>query len=348
MSAPEGAVNPLRFCAVVTNQHALGGDLTAQIDGELSIADAARDLGWDGVAVTQHFLTGAWLHGIDQVAMLGRLIDRTGDMSLVVSINLLALHNPVATAEQFASIDVLSGGRLVFGAGLGYRDEEYLAFGIDRKRMVERFEGNLAALKELWTSDEPVVDLPWCQVQGTPISTRPLQEPRPPILMAANADKAVVRAALQSDGWMINPHATYSTVARQLDLFAATRQEAGLPASSRTSVAREIFCAPTRQRALEIARPFLGAKYDAYAAWGQDKALPGDESFAIPFELLEDERFIIGTPDDCIAMLIPWIDDLHMTDFGFRTNWFGMPHEHAVESMRLLTTEVFPALREGR
>ena len=142
MSGPESAVNPLRFCAVVTNQHALGGDLTAQIDGELSIADAARDFGWDGVAVTQHFLTGAWLHGIDQVAMLGRLIDRTGDMSLVVSINLLALHNPVATAEQFASIDVLSGGRLVFGAGLGYRDEEYLAFGIDRKSMVERFEGN--------------------------------------------------------------------------------------------------------------------------------------------------------------------------------------------------------------
>ena len=114
-------------------------------------------------------------------------------------------------------------------------------------------------------------------------------------------------------------------------------------------MAREIFCAPTRQRASTRSPDRSSApSTDAYAAWVQDKALPGDESFAIPFELLEDERFIIGTPDDCIAMLIPWIDDLHMTDFGFRTNWFGMPHEYAVESMRLLTTEVFPALREGR
>ena len=99
MSAPQSRTNPLRFCAVVTNQHALGGDLAAKIDGELRIADAARDLGWDGVAVTQHFLTGAWLHGIDQVAMLGRLIDRSADMSLVVSINLLALHNPVRNSS---------------------------------------------------------------------------------------------------------------------------------------------------------------------------------------------------------------------------------------------------------
>lgn len=122
---------PVRFGIALTNQHPLDSDLTDATRRELELAIAARDLGFDAVAVTQHFLTGGAVHGIDQVAMLGRLIDVSADMRLSVSINLLALHNPVAVAEQFASIDVMSGGRLTLGVGLGYRPEEYAAFGLE-------------------------------------------------------------------------------------------------------------------------------------------------------------------------------------------------------------------------
>lgn len=335
----------VRFGIAITNQHPLGGDITERLDGELALVDCAVSSGWDAVSVTQHFLTGAVLHGIDQVAMLGRLVDRTGDLVLSVSINLLPLHNPVAVAEQFASIDVMSGGRLLLGVGLGYRDEEFAAFGVPRGERVERIEGNLEALIELWTSDAPVVDLPWCQVHGTPISIRPLQKPRPTILMAANADAAVVRAARLSDGWAINPHADFATIERQLELFRRTRADVGRPPADRIALGREIFCAPTRAQAFELARPYLGEKYDSYAGWGQDKALPGDESFRVPFEELASERFIIGSPADCAQMLSTWSQRLGVTDFGLRTNWFGMAHDLAIESARLLATEVFPEVR---
>lgn len=335
----------VRFAIAITNQHPLTGDIRDRLDGELALVDCAVASGWDAVSVTQHFLTGAVLHGIDQVAMLGRLVDRTGDLGLGVSINLLPLHNPVLVAEQFASIDVMSGGRLTLGVGLGYRPEEYAAFGIPIAERVRRIEGNLAALIELWTSDAPEVDLPWCQVHGTPISIRPLQQPRPTILMAANADAAVERAARLSDGWAINPHGDAATIERQLALFRRTRAAAGLPPAASIALGREIFCAPTRAAAFELARPYLGEKYDVYADWGQDKALPGDESFRVPFDELAAERFIVGGPADCIQMLTTWARRLGITDFGLRTNWFGMPHELAVESARLLANEVFPEVR---
>lgn len=309
---------------------------------ELDLAITARDLGFDAVAVTQHFLTGGAVHGIDQVAMLGRLIDVTGDMTLSVSINLLALHNPVAVAEQFASIDVMSGGRLTLGVGLGYRPEEYAAFGMEVSQRVRRLEANLAALKELWTSDTPQVDLPWCRVDGVPISVRPLQQPRPTILMAANADAAVRRAARLADGWAINPHGDFDTIRRQLELFRTAREAAGNPPARTIGLGREIFCAPTRREALDVARPYLGDKYDTYAEWGQDKALPGDESFRIPFDRLAEDRFILGTPDDCTAILQRWRHELGITDFVLRTNWFGMPYDTTRKSLHLIADHVIP------
>lgn len=81
--------------------------------------------------------------------------------------------------------------------------------------------------------------------------------------------------------------------------------------------------------------------------WGQDQALPGDESFRIPFDLLEQERFILGSPDDCIAMLLPWRDRLGIDEFFFRTHWYGMHYDQALASMKLISSEVIPALRAG-
>lgn len=165
--------------------------------------------------------------------------------------------------------------------------------------------------------------------------------------MAANADAAVRRAALLSDGWAINPHGDFDTIRRQLNLFRTTRADAGLPPAETIGLGREIFCAPTRHEALAIARPYLGDKYDTYAEWGQDKALPGDESFCIPFETLAAERFIIGTPDDCTAMLHRWQHELGITDFVLRTNWFGMPYDTAHRSLRLIADHVIPNLTKA-
>lgn len=112
----------------VTNQHPIGCDLKVAQEGQLGLVRYARDHAWDAVWVGQHHLSDTMAMP-QPVPLLARLMPESGDMALGMGVCLIGLHNPVDVAETFASIDVMSGGRLVFGVGLGYRDVESDACG---------------------------------------------------------------------------------------------------------------------------------------------------------------------------------------------------------------------------
>jgi alkanesulfonate monooxygenase SsuD/methylene tetrahydromethanopterin reductase-like flavin-dependent oxidoreductase (luciferase family) len=269
-----------------------------------------------------------------------------GEMRVGLGILLLALANPFDVAETYASMDVVSGGRFTLGVGLGYRDVECDGFGIQRRERVRRFEENLRLVEALWAGEAVSAELAWCRLNDATLTVLPVQRPRPPLWMAADSDRAVERAARMADSWIINPHATTSTIARQLQLFDQVRRELARPQLPELPAIKEVVCANTRERALEIAKPYLTAKYEAYRAWGQDAALPADETFDLPFERLLQDRFVIGTPDDCLNQLLSWRDDLGVDHFIFRPFWSGMPVETALESMDLLSHQVVPTLRQ--
>ena len=340
------ALPPANVCAslFLTNQQPVYTDQIAALEGQLQLLHAARDGGWESVFVGQHHLSGSLTH-LQPVPFLARMAAESGDLRLGVGISLLALHNPVDIAETYASLDVVCGGRLTFGVGLGYRDVEYAAFGIDPSERVQRLESNLEIVLSLWRGEEVSVDLPWCRLDRQRLSLLPIQEPHPPLWMAANSDSAVLRSARLADAWFINPHATRATIERQLALYRQARKDAGRAESpTELPAMREVFCAPTRQQAVEAAAQFLGKKYEVYAAWGQDKVLPGNEDFSAPFDQLESDRFILGSPEDCLVQLLPWRDELGVNHFVIRTDWAGMPSEVALGSLRLLTNEVLPVL----
>lgn len=335
-----------RFGLLVTNQQPAGRDQVAALDEQIQLVRAVRDHGWDSVFAAQHHLSESFTH-IQPLPYLGRLAAEAGDMRVGVGIHLLALHNPVDVAENFASLDVVCRGRLIFGVGLGYRDVEYDAFAVPGDEKVHRFRENLRIVEELWAGNEVHADLPWCRLDGVRLTLRPVQRPRPPIWMAANADGAVRRAARLADTWMINPHATFETIQRQLALLVAERAAAGREPVRELPLIREVFCARTREEALELAQPYLAHKYEVYADWGQDKVMPDKESFRMPYEELARSRFVVGSPEDCIEQLLPWQRDLGVDHFIFRTNWAGMPLDSALSSVDLLSREVVPALRDG-
>ncbi len=108
---------------------------------------------------------------------------------------------------------------------------------------------------------------------------------------------------------------------------------------------KEIFCAKDTKTALEMAGPYLENKYKTYASWGQDDVLPGDETFHQPFEALLKDRFVLGSPEACYEQLRPYWEELGVNYFFFRTQWSGMPLGHALSSMRLISSELMPALR---
>jgi alkanesulfonate monooxygenase SsuD/methylene tetrahydromethanopterin reductase-like flavin-dependent oxidoreductase (luciferase family) len=337
--------SPVRLGINLSHQRFADADPVVFMNEQLALLRKARDLGFDSVFSGQHHLSETFAV-VQPLPWLGKVTAEAGDMIVGTGIHLLALHNPVDTAEAYATLDVMCEGRSVFGVGLGYRSVEYEAFGINPREKITRFTTNLALVKELWSGAEVHADLPWVKLAGVRAEMRPAASPRPPIWMAANSDKAVRRAARLADTWMINPHATMATIGRQLDLFNAERATAGLPPPEELPIMREIFCAPTRARALELARPHLERKYSVYADWGQDLVMPDKESFRTHYHELASDRFIVGTPDDCIAGLQAWRERHGINHFMLRTDWAGMPVEHSLASVELLGREVLPALRE--
>lgn len=83
-----------------------------------------------------------------------------------------------------------------------------------------------------------------------------------------------------------------------------------------------------------------------YASWGQDDVLPSEETFNQPFEDLLQDRFVLGSPEECYEQLRPCWEELRVSYFFFRTHWSGMPLGHALSNMPLISDELMPALRQ--
>ena len=263
----------------------------------------ARDHGWDSLWSGQHYLNEGNNQQFQLVPFLARLMPEAGDMTVGLGILLINLHNPVYVAETVASLDIMARGNFVFGVGLGYRDVEFDAFDVPKGTRVKRFVECLELTQRLWTEDSVTHHGDTCRLDNVRMNIRPLQQPRPPLWIAANNDPAIRRAARLSDAWFLNPHATLDTLSAQMDIYRDELGKCSKPFPAEVPLMREIYCARSRAEALEMAGPYLAGKYEAYAKWGQDKAMPAHESFDKSFDELTAGRFILGTPDDCYEQL---------------------------------------------
>ncbi len=203
----------------------------------------------------------------------------------------------------------------------------------------------LDLVQRLWTEDSVSYDSPECTLDNVRMNIRPVQSPRPPIWIAANNDPAIKRAARLGDSWFINPHAAIDTIARQMEVYKAELAASGKPFPDELPIVKEVYCAKDRATALELAGPYLSAKYRDYATWGQDKVMPGAEDFSQSFEELAKGRFVLGSPEECFEQLKPYVTEFGVNHLLFRTNWAGMPLYNSLASMRLLADEVVPALK---
>ena len=323
-------------------QHSRDGDMVQRFADVLHLVRVARDLGFDYIYAGQHYLSHPF-QMLQPLASLARISAETGEMDMLSTV-LVPLQNPVQMAEDVATLDVLTNGRIIVNAALGYRDEEYEAFGVTREDRIARMFETLRLVRLLWAGGEVTFDGRFTKVTDVHIGVLPVQRPHPRVWIAANGDGMVRRIARNGETWYLNPHAPFETLARQVALYRTERAEHGHPPADALPMSRETFVAPTRAQAVATARPYLEGKYRAYAAWGQDKALPGDEDFTVPFEELSAGRFIIGSPDDAIADLQRFAD-VGVTHASLRFGWPGTPRDVVEGAIRLAAREVLPALR---
>ena len=335
----------LKLGLFLTNQQHLDKDMVEALDEQIAMVRHARDNGWDSAWFPQHYLNEGNNQQLQLVPFLARLAPEAGDMTIGIGIMLLNLHNPVYVAETLASLDIVTRGRLVIGFGLGYRDVEFDAFAVPRGARVARFEAYLELIKRLWTEENVSFEDPTCRLDGVRMNLRPVQRPHPPIWIAANNDAAVLRAARLGDAWFMNPHATLATIRRQGALYRAELARLGRPFPAESPGFREIYCARDRAGAIDAAGPYLLGKYRDYLRWGQDKAMPDNESFDRDLDRLLEDRFVLGSPEECFEQLEPMWKELGANHLILRTHWASMPATVAMRSMQLISTELLPALR---
>jgi len=331
----------MKFGLLVSKQHPPGVSMVERFREHIEQVRAARQAGFDLIVMGQHYLSTPFQE-IQTLPSLARLAAEAGTMRVGATVLLLPLLNPVDVAEQVATMDVICEGRFICGLGLGYRDEEYEAFGVRRQERVARFQEGLQVVKRLWTEEEVTHRGRFLQLTKARMALKPVQKPHPPIWFAANNDSAVERAARLADAWVINPHAKLAVLEHQMGLYRKALQEAGKPFPAELPMIKELYVAPDRRAAIAECRPFLEAKYQAYASWGQDKALPQEDSFDLAFEELVRDRFIIGDPEDCRRELRRYADGLGVNCFIFRIQWPGMEQAKVLRTIDLLAEHVIP------
>jgi alkanesulfonate monooxygenase SsuD/methylene tetrahydromethanopterin reductase-like flavin-dependent oxidoreductase (luciferase family) len=324
-------------------QHRVEDSQAARFLEHVEQVRVARAVGFVSVWASQHYLSEPFTY-FQPVPTLGRMAAEAEGMALGTGVMLLSLQQPVDFAEQLATLDVITGGRLIVGVGLGYRDAENAALGLDPRQRVGRFEEALQVVERLWSGEPVRHEGTHFVLRDVRISMPPLQRPRPPIWLAANTDAGVRRAARLGDAWLMNPHTTGAALRRQLALFQKTRREAGRPPAREVPLIRECSVAPTAAAALAEARPHLEAKYGTYRSWEQDKALPADDQWSSRFDELGRDRFLLGDPARVREEIARYREELGVTTLIVRVQWPGMAQSAVLRSIRLLGEEVLARL----
>ncbi|MBT5811542.1 MAG: LLM class flavin-dependent oxidoreductase [Rhodospirillaceae bacterium] len=340
-------MNTMKYGLFVRSQYPDNDDMSVRFEELMEQARLGEKLGFSSILKGQHY-AGYPLQELQQVPFLARVMAECPSLSLITGIVLLSLHKPLDIAEQLATLDIMSKGKLIFGAGLGYRDVELKAFGTNMAERAFRFEENLEAIVQLWTNTPVTMKGSHFELDNVTPSSRPVQKPRPPIWIGANADVAVERAARLSDAWFINPHQRLDTIERQLEVYKRALDAANKPFPDELPLMRELFVAPTREEAKRLAQPYLEEKYKIYSQWGQDKAMPkGDDDLSMAFDELADGRFIFGSPDEVTEQIIRFNKTLGANHFVFSPHWVGMPNNLVLDMMNLMAEEVFPNVEQA-
>lgn len=265
----------------------------------------------------------------------------TRQIKLGSAVAVLPFDNPLRVAEDFAMVDILSGGRLEFGVGSGYLEHEYAGFDLDPQERRARFDESLDIIRKCWTGDKFSFAGNHFKINAVRLNVVPLQSPSPPIFIAVLRNEAAVFVGRQKMGMMMIPYASTEELAELSTTCAAYKDEhsrsGGESQNARIQFGLHCFCASSTEQARELARPYMD-RYVRTRLYARQR----------PFdELIEKNLLAIGDPKEIIRVGRLY-EQAGLTDFLMIMNFGGLPHDSVLESMRLIASEVLPAFAESK
>ena len=303
----------------------------------------AEELGFDSVLISEHHLVdNGYFPSV--ITFCAALATRTSRIKLGTGVVLLPLHHPLKVAEETAVVDNISKGRFILGLGLGYRQEEFDAFGVPLKERRARFAEGAPLVRRLLSEENVTHEGRFWAMENVTMTPRPVQKPSPPIWIAAKQEPAVRRAAREADEWFADPVTPLSVLKDRVADYKDELSQMGKRFEDfEFPLMREAFVSDTTEQAWEDARDGVLQNYKEYLQWGHLQDEEGREvrDFKAAMETLR-KRFIIGSPEDVIRESERYAEELGTRHLVFRMQFPGTPHEKVMKAIRLLGEEVMP------
>ncbi len=317
------------------------------------LARLADELGFDVLFTGHHSYTvetdaDAFAMPAAPFVLLSAIATQTERVKLGTAIYLVSLHHPVSTAEQVATLDHISNGRVILGVGAGYRPYEFDGYRLDYEKRGRRVQEAIEIMRQGWTTGRYNYD--GQQFKITNVDAYPLcvQKPCVPIWIGVTAYRAQRRAARYGDGWLSDMMQSLPDIERLANRYRELCAEEGRKAT--VCIMRNAWVAPTLETLAEewgdAAYRFFKGYWEA-GARGRDQGdvfqrLAAGEH--VSAAALSHDRAIAGTPEICIEQIQRWYEktrfDYLYLGFTERRNYQALKR-----SIELFAREVMPAFK---
>jgi alkanesulfonate monooxygenase SsuD/methylene tetrahydromethanopterin reductase-like flavin-dependent oxidoreductase (luciferase family) len=325
-----------------------GTNMAKSLREATHLVTLAREYGFDGIMSGEHIL--AYPHQRPApIPALSYLSAVAEGMHVGTSVLLLPLHPPVQVAEDFAALDGMTNGRAILGVGLGYREDEFGAFGINPKERVGRMYEGLEVIKQLWTQEEVEFNGKYFRVPLVKPTAKTVQRPHPPIWVGAGVDAAVRRVAQRGYTWLIHPpRVGLAEVAAQVGMYRDVLKQHGHAMPAIQPMRYDGYLAHNSDVAWKEAEALFEWHYGVLHQWGlESEHKPGDAP-GKSFREVAGDRYVIGTPDDAIKAFERCERELGVNFIILRLNYVGMSFEDKMRQIRLFGEGVVPHFKKKR
>jgi len=298
---------------------------------------AAEELGFSSVFLVEHHFTG-----FGQVSaslnLLSYLAARTEKIRLGTAVVVLPWHNPVLVAEEAATLDLLSNGRLDFGVGKGYRPYEFSGFCIPQEEATERFDEAIDIIRKAWTSKGRFsYEGKLWRYDNIVVEPAPIQQPHPPFWLGAGSPDSIRRAAREGYNLLLDQIAPIEVIIERVRIFRkeclAIGREYDPAMVGVTRGLQIVHNEEERKRAIATRREVLKNTGDLARGPGAERYhhIKDDPD---AFEL--DDAPLLGTPEEIIARL------KRLEAGGVENILFAAPGA-SVAGLRTFAEEIMPA-----
>ena len=312
----------------------------------LELVQLIEKVGLDGAWVSEHhFSEDGYLPSL--VPMLAAFAAVTERIELGTGVVLAPFHDPIRLAEDFAVVDQLSGGRVVPGFGIAWRDEEFREFNIPMSERVGRTTELVEVMRLAWNEERFDYDGKYFRYEGVAVTPKPARTP--PIFVGGFVDRAIRRAGRIGDGY-ISSRVEPERAREAFAMAADARAKAGKEGPPLVALLQNAFVTEDPDGDWPMIRDGAGHQLGTYLGWRSGTDVPGTRlEVQPPPEDVLRQSTAYGTPDEVVEYLKPVCEvfkDYPEGHLILRLHYPGMTKEPAARAIELLATEVAPRLRD--